>query len=135
MTKLTAKYLGGLRVESVHLPSGMKLLTDAPVDNGGKGESFSPTDLCAVALASCILTAMGIYGEKRNVDVTGIEVDITKEMTTEPRRIGKIDIVLNMPAKNYSQKERMVLQRVAYTCAVHYSLSENVIQNITFNWK
>lgn len=135
MTKMTVKYLGGLRVECVHLPSGVKLITDAPVDNQGKGEAFSPTDLCAVSLAACILTVLGIYGEKHQVDLTGIEAEISKEMVNEPRRIGKIDIIVNMPPKNYSQKEKLILPRIANTCAVHYSLSEQVVQNIIFNWR
>ncbi len=135
MTKMTAKYLGGLRVECVHLPSGVKLITDAPVDNQGKGEAFSPTDLCAVSLAACILTVLGIYGEKHRVDLTGIEAEISKEMVNEPRRIGKIDIIVNMPPKNYSQKEKLILPRIANTCAVHYSLNEQVVQNIIFNWR
>ena len=135
MTKMTAKYLVGLRVECVHLPSGVKLITDAPVDNQGKGEAFSPTDLCAVSLAACILTVLGIYGEKHRVDLTGIEAEISKEMVNEPRRIGKIDIIVNMPPKNYSQKEKLILPRIANTCAVHYSLNEQVVQNIIFNWR
>lgn len=135
MTKMIAKYLGGLRVECEHLPSGIKLTTDAPVDNQGKGQAFSPTDLCAVSLAACILTVLGIYGEKHHLDLTGIEAEVSKEMADEPRRIGKIDIVVNMPPKSYSQKEKMVLPRVANTCAVHYSLSEQVVQNIIFNWR
>lgn len=135
MTKMTAKYLGGLRVECVHLPSSVKLITDAPVDNQGKGEAFSPTDLCAVSLAACILTVLGIYGEKHRVDLTGIEAEISKEMVNEPRRIGKIDIIVNMPPKNYSQKEKLILPRIANTCAVHYSLNEQVVQNIIFNWR
>lgn len=135
MTKMTAKYLGGLRVECVHLPSGVKLITDAPVDNQGKGEAFSPTDLCAVSLVACILTVLGIYGEKHRVDLTGIEAEISKEMVNEPRRIGKIDIIVNMPPKNYSQKEKLILPRIANTCAVHYSLNEQVVQNIIFNWR
>ena len=135
MTKMIAKYLGGLRVECVHLPSGMKLVTDAPVDNQGKGQAFSPTDLCAVSLAACILTVLGIYGEKHRLDLTGIEAEISKEMADEPRRIGKIDIVVNMPPKSYSQKEKMILPRVASTCAVHYSLNGQVVQNIIFNWR
>ena len=122
-------------MECEHLPSGMKLVTDAPVDNQGKGQAFSPTDLCAVSLAACILTVLGIYGEKHRLDLTGIEAEISKEMADEPRRIGKIDIVVNMPPKSYSQKEKMILPRVASTCAVHYSLSEQVVQNIIFNWR
>lgn len=135
MTKMTAKYLGALRVECEHLPSGVKLITDAPVNNEGKGQAFSATDLCAVSLAACILTALGSYGETQNIDLTGMEAEISKEMAHDPHRIGRIDVVVNMPPKNYSQKEKTVLPRVARTCAVHYSLSEQMVQNITFNWQ
>lgn len=135
MTKMTAKYLGGLRVECEHLSSGMKLVTDAPVDDQGKGQSFSPTDLCAVSLAACILTALGSYGERHQLDLAGIEAEISKELVDEPFRIGSIDIVLNMPHRDYSQKEKMILPRVANSCAVHHSLSEQVTQNIVFNWR
>lgn len=135
MTKMTAEYLGELRVECEHLPSGVKLVTDAPVDNQGKGLAFSPTDLCAASLAACILTALGIYGERRQLDLVGMKAEISKEMVNSPRRIGSIDIIVNMPPKDYSQKEKLVLQRIAHTCAVHYSLSEQVVQNIIFNWR
>ena len=135
MTKMTAKYLGNLRVECEHIQSGTKIMTDAPTDNEGEGMAFSPTDLCAVSLAACILTVLGIYGKRRNVDLTGTEVEITKVMGTEPRRIGEIEIVLDMPDRQYSSKDRAILERIAYTCAVHHSLSARVVQNITFNWK
>lgn len=92
MATMKAKYLGQLRVECEHVASGTKMMTDAPVDNCGKGEAFSPTDLCAAALGSCILTTMGIYAGQHNIDLEGTEMEITKTMGTEPRRIVRIGI-------------------------------------------
>ena len=99
MATMKAKYLGQLRVECEHVASGTKMRTDAPVDNCGKGEAFSPTDLCAAALGSCILTTMGIYAGQHNIDLEGTEMEITKTMGTEPRRIVRIGIDIFMPAK------------------------------------
>ena len=88
MATVTAKYLGDLRVECTHVASGTKLVSDAPVDNNGKGEAFSPTDLCVTALASCAMTIIGIYGKMHNVDVVGTEIEVAKTMSANPRRIG-----------------------------------------------
>lgn len=134
MTKMKARYLGELRVECEHLQSGTKIITDAPKDNCGKGEAFSPTDLCATALGSCILTTMGIYAAQHDIDISGAEVDIAKTMGTEPRRIIEIEVLIQMPPKGYSDKEKKVLERVAATCPVHFSLNEQMVQKITFNW-
>lgn len=134
MTRMKATYLGELRVECEHLQSGTRLWTDAPLDNQGKGEAFSPTDLCATALGTCILTTMGIYARQHRLDIQGAEMEIIKEMEEKPRRIGRIRIVLHMPCRPYSQKERKVLERVARTCPVYYSLHEQLIKDITFNW-
>ena len=112
MATMKAKYLGQLRVECEHVASGTKMMTAAPVDNCGKGEAFSPTDLCAAALGSCILTTMG----------------------TEPRRIVRIGIDIFMPAKSYSAKDRIVLVRVAQTCPVYYSLNEHLEKSVRFHW-
>lgn len=89
MANMKAVYLGDLRVECTHVASGTTLVTDAPVDNNGKGEAFSPTDLCATALAACCMTIIGIYGRTHDVDVTGTSIDIVKTMSADPRRIGK----------------------------------------------
>lgn len=134
MTTMKARYVGQLRVECEHMQSGTKIMTDAPRDNCGKGEAFSPTDLCATALGSCILTTMGIYAQQHDLDIAGTEMEIVKLMSKEPRRIGEIDIVINMPKRGYSEKEKKVLERVANTCPVHLSLSEQVIQKVVFNW-
>ena len=104
MATITATYLGDLRVESVHAASGARLITDAPVDNNGKGEGFSPTDLCATALASCAMTIIGIYGKMHDVDVTGTSIEVTKTMSANPRRIGKLEVVFTMPDREYSDE-------------------------------
>lgn len=134
MTTMKVKYLGELRVECEHLQSGTKLITDAPRDNCGKGEAFSPTDLCATALGACILTTMGIYAAQHEIDLAGAEAEIVKTMGTEPRRITEIDIVIHMPGKEYSEKEKKILERVAHTCPVHFSLNDRLVKNIKFNW-
>lgn len=131
---MKARYLGGLRVECEHTASGAKLITDAPKDNCGKGEAFSPADLCATALGSCILTTMGIYAQQHEIDITGAEAEIVKRMGMEPRRIVEIGIVIHMPDRPYSEKEKKVLERVANTCPVHFSLNDQLLQRVTFNW-
>ncbi len=134
MATVTAKYLGDLRVECVHERSGTKLVTDAPVDNNGKGEAFSPTDLCVTALASCAMTIIGIYGKTHNVPVEGTQIEINKTMSANPRRIGKIEVIFKMPAHNYSDKEKLMIERAARTCPVHLSLHPDVEQDIKFIW-
>lgn len=135
MTTIRAVYLGDLQVECEHVQSGRKITTDAPVDNEGQGRSFSPTDLCAASLGACILTVIGIYAGKHGLDLRGTEVEITKKMAVAPRRIGEIDVVVHMPDLSYSDKDRLVLMRVARTCAVHNTLRHNVIQHIDFHWQ
>ena len=105
MATVTAKYLGDLRVECTHVASGTKLVSDAPVDNNGKGEAFSPTDLCVTALASCAMTIIGIYGKTHDVDVTGTEIEVVKTMSANPRRIGKIEVTFIMPDRPYTDKQ------------------------------
>ena len=134
MATVTAKYLGNLRPAGTHVASGTKLITDAPVDNQGKGESFSPTDLCATALAACAMTIIGIYAQTRGVDVTGTTIEVTKTMSANPRRIAKIEVIFNMPDRDYSDKEKTMIQRSAMTCPVHLSLHPDVEQVFTFNW-
>ena len=118
MATITATYLGDLRVESVHAASGARLITDAPVDNNGKGEGFSPTDLCATALASCAMT-----------------IEVTKTMSANPRRIGKLEVVFTMPDREYTDKQKTMIERAAHTCPVHLSLHPDVEQVFTFHWK
>lgn len=134
MTTIKARYMGQLRVECEHAGSGTKIWTDAPEDNCGRGESFSPTDLCATALGSCILTTMAIYADQNGIDIQGAEAEMVKVMAKDPRRIAEISVVVHMPKRNYSEKEKKVLERVAHTCPVHFSLNEQMIQKIVFNW-
>lgn len=135
MPTIRSEYLGDLRVASVHVASGTKLVTDAPVDNNGKGESFSPTDLCATALASCAMTIIGLYGRMHDVDVTGTTMEITKTMSANPRRIGKLEVIFNMPDREYTEKQKTMIERATRTCPVHLSLHPDIEQVFTFNWK
>ncbi len=134
MATVTAKYLGDLRTECVHVASGTRLVTDAPVDNQGKGEAFSPTDLCATALAACAMTIIGIYGKSHDVDVTGTTIEVTKTMNANPRRIGKLEVVFTMPDREYTDKQKLLIERAAHTCPVHLSLHPDVEQVFTFKW-
>ncbi len=125
-------YSGELRTEATHLRSGTKLTTDAPVDNQGKGEYFSPTDLVATALGSCMVTVMGIAARTHNFSIDGAKLVITKVMTQEPpRRIGEIIVELTFPAMNYSEKEKKILEYVVKTCPVALSLHPDVKQSVT----
>ena len=134
MATVTAKYLGDLRVECTHVASGTKLVSDAPVDNNGKGEAFSPTDLCVTALASCAMTIIGIYGKMHNVVVVGTEIEVAKTMSANPRRIGKIEVTFIMPDREYTDKQKTMIERAAHTCPVHLSLHPDVEQVFTFKW-
>ncbi|MFT4611176.1 MAG: putative redox protein [Glaciecola sp.] len=127
-------YLGDLRTENVHLKSDNSFLTDAPVDNNGKGEAFSPTDTVATGLASCMITVMGIKANDMGIDMTGTTAHVTKTMAIDPRRISKIEMVLELPFEADS-KTRKILERAGNTCPVHYSLHPDIEKDITFNWK
>lgn len=134
MTTMTAKYLGDLRVECTHEASGTRIITDAPLDNNGKGEAFSPTDLCATAVAACAMTIIGIYAKNHGVDVEGAQIKINKIMSSNPRRIGEIRISFLMPDKDYSEKQKTMMERAAHTCPVHLSLHPDVVQTFEFKW-
>ena len=134
MVKTKTTYEGGLHCSMVHEPSGATLSTDAPVDNNGKGEAFCPTDLCATALAACAMTIIGIHGRNHGVDVTGTTIEISKTMSANPRRIGKIEIIFNMPDREFSEKEKTMIERAAHTCPVHLSLHPDTEQVFTFKW-
>lgn len=127
-------YLGDLRTECEHLQSGTKIITDAPVDNHGKGEAFSPTDTVATALASCMLTVMGIKARDMEVDMTGTSAAVTKTMASEPRRISKIEVLLAFPS-SYDEKTTAILERTARTCPVLESLHPDIDKQIIFNYK
>ena len=127
-------YLGNLRAESVHIKSGNSYITDAPTDNNGKGEAFSPTDTVATGLASCMLTVMGIKAREMNVDMSGTTAEVTKTMASNPRRISKIEVVLNFPFEA-DYKTKKVLEHIANTCPVNQSLHPDIERDITFNWQ
>lgn len=126
-------YLGNLRTNNEHIKSGGTYLTDAPLDNHGKGEAFSPTDTVATGLANCMLTVMGIKARQMETDLSGATAEVTKTMASEPRRISKIEIVLTFPNET-SKKERKILEHTAHTCPVHYSLHPDIEIDLTFNW-
>ncbi|KRB56998.1 OsmC family protein [Flavobacterium sp. Root186] len=127
-------YLGDLRTSSIHIQSGSEIISDAPLDNNGKGEAFSPTDTVANALASCMFTIMGIKARDLNVDLVDSTAEVTKVMNAEPRRIGAIEVVFELKS-NADEKSKIILERAAMTCPVFLSLSSEIEKNVTFNWK
>lgn len=127
-------YLGDLRTKSIHIQSGSEIISDAPLDNNGKGEAFSPTDTVANALASCMFTIMGIKARDLNVDLAGSTAEVTKIMNAEPRRIGAIEVVFELKS-NADEKSKTILERAAMTCPVFLSLSSEIEKNVTFNWE
>ena len=127
-------YLGALRTKCVHLKSNNSFITDAPTDNNGKGEAFSPTNTVATSLASCMLTVMGIKARDMEVDLTETTATVTKTMDVNPRRISKIEVVFDIPA-HVDEKTRKILEKTANTCPVHYSLHPDIEKVITFNWR
>ncbi len=130
----TVQYLGDLRTEATHLLSGSKIVTDAPPDNQGRGEAFSPTDLCATSLASCMLTLMGISARNHDLDITGAHAEVTKIMAADPRRIARIEIKFQMPPRDFSEVQQKILEKAARTCPVHFSLSEGLEEVLHFVW-
>lgn len=127
-------YLGELRTQCEHLQSKSSFITDAPVDNHGKGEAFSPTDTVATALGSCMLTVMGIKAKELGVSMEGTTAGVTKSMAADPRRIAGIEIVLSFPG-SYEDKHRKILERTAKTCPVLYSLHPEIVLDISFHYK
>jgi uncharacterized OsmC-like protein len=128
-------YNGGLRTTATHLQSSTDIITDAPVDNQGKGEAFSPTDLLATSLASCMLTIMGIAARTHGIDIDGTSAEVTKVMGTEPRRVTEIHVNFTFPKKNdYSDKQKKILENAALTCPVHYSLHPDIKRPVDFGW-
>ena len=126
-------YNDNLRTIATHIKSGSEIVTDAPTDNNGKGEKFSPTDLVATALASCMLTIMGIAAETHHIDMADTSCDVEKVMDVNPRRISEINIVMTFPKnKQYTDKEKKILEHAACTCPVHYSLHESIKKDIQF---
>ncbi len=133
MSTSKVTYLGNLRTECEHLKSGNTYITDAPTDNNGKGEAFSPTDTVATGLANCMLTVMGIKARDLEVVLDGSTAEVTKTMAANPRRISKIEVVFQLPS-GVSEKHQKILQNTANTCPVHHSLHPDIEKIITFNW-
>jgi uncharacterized OsmC-like protein len=131
----TVIYEGELRTVARHLASGTRIETDAPVDNQGKGEKFSPTDLVATALGSCMLTVMGMKARDLKVDLINTRIEIQKLMKPDPRRIGGIQLTFHFPdSLQATEKERLILERAGNTCPVRYSIHPDIIVELTYNW-
>ncbi|TGE15945.1 OsmC family protein [Hymenobacter elongatus] len=133
MSTATAHYLGNLRTEAIHSASGTTIFTDAPVDNHGKGESFSPTDLVSTALGTCMMTIMGIVAERHHLNLTGVSFEVSKHMMAEPRRIAQIDVHFRLPAVLIT-KDRTLLENAARTCPVAISLNPEIRQQVQFSY-
>jgi len=134
MATIETIYLGDLRTEATHVQSGTKIITDAPLDNQGRGEAFSPTDLLSASLASCMLTIMGIKARASNIDIDNTKCSITKIMAADPRRVAEIVISFKFP-KTYTEKEQQLLERAALTCPVYYSVHEDLKKTVDFGWE
>ncbi len=137
MSQMTTSYLGDLRTEGTHLKSGNTLITDAPTDNQGKGEAYSPTDLVCAALSSCALTTMGIVANREKIDITEMKAEITKVMAADPRRISEIEIRITLPElkiKLLDDKQKELLKHTAHHCPVAVSLHPDLKQKFSFNF-
>lgn len=134
METISTIYLGDLRTEATHLKSGKKLITDAPPDNQGKGEAFSPTDLLAASLGSCMLTIMGIAARTHSIDITDTRIVVTKIMASNPRRVAEVQIVFLMPDRVYDEKQKAILEHAALTCPVALSLHPDLKQTVQFEY-
>ena len=130
MANFKIHYIGDLRTEMTHLASGTVVLTDAPVDNKGKGEVFSPTDLASASLASCMITIMGISAREHGFNIDGAVAEVTKVMYSDPRRIGEIIIEIRFPEISYTAKQKKLLEIASKTCPVALSLHPDLKQNI-----
>ena len=134
MVNIDIRYEGGLRCAATHGPSGQTLQTDAPVDNHGRGESFSPTDLVATALGACMATIMGIAAERHQLDLRGMQIEVTKVMSADlPRRIAKLITTIKVPLPP-EHAQRALLENAALTCPVHKSLSAEMEKPVDFEW-
>ena len=133
MVAINIEYQGDLHCRVTHGPSGAQLITDAPTDNMGRGESFSPTDLVASALGTCILTVMGAKAQSMGINLAGSTVVVEKEMASGPRRIGRLATCVRIPHQ-VADRDKKVLEATAFTCPVHKSMSPDVDMPIAFEW-
>jgi len=134
MKTSTIEYLGDLRTKATHELSGNQIITDAPPDNKGKGEAFSPTDLLATALGTCAVTIMGIAANEHGFNIDGTTINIIKKMESNPRRVNEVSVEFNFPQKNYSEKEKKIIVKSANTCPVFHSLHPDLKKNYIFNF-
>jgi putative redox protein len=130
MPTSTLKYLGNLRTECTHIKSGQVVITDAPTDNNGKGEAFSPTDLMSTSLCACMITIMGIAAQTHGFSIDGASAEITKIMSAEPRKVSEVQIEIKFPENNYSEKDKRIIEYIANTCPVALSLHPDLKQNV-----
>jgi putative redox protein len=133
MATISTTYLGDLRTEATHLQSGTKIITDAPTDNQGKGEAFSPTDLLAESLAGCMLTTMGIAARTHGINIDNTHAEVTKVMAANPRRVAEVVVNLKFPLQ-YEEKDKKILEAAALGCPVIVSLHPDVKKTVDFGW-
>jgi len=134
MPTIKNSYTGQLRTTATHEKSGQQIITDAPIDNNGKGEAFSPTDLLAGALSACMMTIMGIKAQQYDFDLNGLDASVTKIMASAPRRIAEIQIDFKWPNCPASEEQKTILKRAAKTCPVALSLHPDIKQTVTFGF-
>ena len=134
MATIQNVYLGDLRTEALHVKSAQSVMTDAPLDNQGKGETFSPTDLMAASLGACMLTIMGIRARDAGIDIEGVSLETTKIMSSKPRRVSELRVEFKMPKREWSEEDKKLLENAALTCPVALSLSDDLQQVVHFNW-
>jgi len=131
---IKTKYLSDLRTTSTHLKSGSEVITDAPLDNNGKGEAFSPTDLLAASLATCMLTIMGIVAQKNGFNIDNTDCEVTKIMSASPRKVAEIVIKFSFPQNNFDEKQKEILREAAYSCPVALSLHPDLKKSVEFGF-
>lgn len=134
MATISSEYLGSLRTQAVHTRSGNTILTDAPPDNNGKGEAFSPTDLLCSALCSCMMTIMGILAEREKIELKGLKAEVVKVMAENPRKVKEVQIAFTHSGLNATSDQKEKLKRAALTCPVALSLSDSLTQTVTFDF-
>jgi putative redox protein len=134
MATMKINYTGNLRTEAIHIKSGNSIITDAPVDNMGKGEAFSPTDLLCASLGTCMLTTMDIVAQKNDFELHFVSMEVTKIMASEPRRVAEVQISINLSDGNYSDEQKIFIEKAALNCPVAKSLHPDLKQQIKFNY-
>lgn len=134
MNTASITYLGDLRCQATHIRSGSNIVTDAPVDNHGKGAAFSPTDLLCVSLVTCMITTMGIHAPAKGIEMPACEAVLLKHMASDPRRVARIEMVIRMAGVGLDQRQRTILENIAHTCPVARSLHPDVLQDVKFQY-